>query len=173
MSTRPITLYGDPVLTTVAEPVGKVNSYLIKLVEDMRDTMYASHGVGLAAPQVSESVRLVVIDTSQGNDPNQQLVLINPEVVEGEGEEVSEEGCLSIPEVIAEVSRANKIVVRATTLKGKTVEIQAEGLPARALQHEIDHLNGRLIIDSFNPLQRDLFERKWSQRKPNDQGVQQ
>ncbi|MCD6327254.1 peptide deformylase [bacterium] len=162
---KPIVVYGDPVLLRRAEPVTKIDDDLIRLVKDMQDAMLANFGVGLAAPQLGASLRVIVLDTSDGKDPDQQLVLLNPELIDAHGESVAEEGCLSLPGFVTEMSRAASVVVRGLSIEGKAIEIEAEGLPARALQHEIDHLNGILIIHSLNPLQRDLFERKWKQRQ--------
>ncbi|MBN1591654.1 MAG: peptide deformylase [Candidatus Coatesbacteria bacterium] len=163
MPRRRIVIYGDPVLQKDAESITSISSSIIALAEDMQAAMYAGNGVGLAAPQVGASVRLIVLDPSAGRDPRQRLVVINPEILEMEEEETAEEGCLSIPEFVTDVSRARLIRAIGMTMDGKSVEIEAEGLAARAFQHELDHLNGRLLIDFLNPLQRDIFERKYQQ----------
>jgi peptide deformylase len=155
--------YGDPVLET---PCKKVASYgskeLQKLVEDMFETMYANKGVGLAAPQVGVSQQVTVIDTSAGEDPNEKLVLINPEIVSLEGQQLGEEGCLSIPGFREDVRRAMKARVKAFDVAGNPFEITGDELLARALQHEIDHLNGILFLKHLSPLKRDLIRRKIS-----------
>ena len=165
MPEREIVIYGDPVLQKSADTVTVVKSDVIRLVEDMQATMYASHGVGLAAPQVGASLRVIVLDTSAGRDAKQRLVLLNPELTETSGEDFAEEGCLSIPEFVTRVPRATSVTVVGQNLNGKSVEVQAEGLAARTIQHEIDHINGRLIVDFLNPLQRDLFERRFRQQQ--------
>ena len=153
--------YGDPVLETKCDPVADFDSKeLHQLVADMFDTLYASKGVGLAAPQVGLKKRLTVIDISAGEDGGEKLVLINPEIVEKNGSQTGEEGCLSIPGFREDVTRAMKVKVRAQDLKGDTYEIEGEELLARALQHEIDHLNGVLFLSYLSPLKRDLIRRK-------------
>ncbi len=163
MPPRDIVIYGDPVLQKKAEPVTSIRSDVIALAEDMQATMYANQGIGLAAPQLGASVRLIVLDASGGKDPKQRLVLLNPEILEMSTEECAEEGCLSIPEFVTDIGRATSVMVVGRTLNGKSIEVQAEGLAARAIQHEIDHLNGRLIVDFLNALQRDIFERRFRQ----------
>ena len=165
MSGRRLVIYGDPVLQKKAEPVNLIKSDVIELVGDMQETMYAYRGIGLAAPQVGASVRVIVLDASGGKDPGQRLVLLNPRILEMSCEVTAEEGCLSIPEFVTHVSRATSLKVVGQTLDGKSIEVEAEGLAARAIQHEIDHLDGRLIVDFLNPLQRDLFERKFQQEQ--------
>lgn len=156
-----IVKYGDPVLETPAKPIAEFDTpELHKLVEDMFETMYANKGVGLAAPQVKLSQRLTVIDVSFGEDATQKLVLINPEVIHKEGAQFEEEGCLSIPGFREQVKRAKKATVRAQNAKGETFEITGEDLLARALQHEIDHLNGILFLSHISMLKRDLIRRK-------------
>nr|HDM58830.1 peptide deformylase [Bacillota bacterium] len=165
MSEREIVIYGDPVLQKKSEPITMIRSNVIRLAEDMQATMYANRGVGLAAPQVGALVRVIVLDASAGRDPKQRLVLLNPELKEMTSEDFAEEGCLSIPEFVTRVPRATSVTVIGQNLSGKSVEVRAEGLAARAIQHEIDHLNGRLIVDFLNPLQRDLFERRFRQQQ--------
>ena len=142
-----ITKYGQPVLETVAEPITDFGADLLKLVEDMFETMYFAKGVGLAAPQVNVSKRLTVIDVSSGAKPDDRLVLINPEIVRLDGSQVGEEGCLSIPGFREDVRRAMSATVRAQNARGEHFEVTGEELLARALQHEIDHLNGILFTD--------------------------
>lgn len=153
--------YGDPVLETPCEPITSFGTPdLQELVDGMFETMYAARGVGLAAPQVGVSQRLTVIDISCGEDPAQKHVLINPEIVRVEGLQTGEEGCLSIPGFREQVTRARTAVVRARNLDGEPVEVTGEDLLARALQHEVDHLNGVLFLSRLSPLKRDLIKRK-------------
>ena len=156
----PIVLYGDPVLERPAEPVTEFNDALKKLVEDMFESMYAAHGVGLAAPQIGIGKRLAVIDVTFKEDPNAKLVLVNPEIIHREGRQTSQEGCLSLPEFRENVIRANIVTVRAQDVNGNWFEKTGEELLARALLHETDHLNGRLFISHVSGLKRDLIKRK-------------
>lgn len=156
----PIVRYGDPVLEKPAEPITEFNGDLRKLAEDMFESMYAAHGVGLAAPQIGMSKRIVVIDVTFKEDPNAKLVLINPEIVKVEGRQRSSEGCLSLPDFREEVTRANKVTVRAQDLDGKWFETSGEEMLARAFLHETDHLNGKLYISHISALKRDLIKRK-------------
>ena len=153
--------YGDPVLETPGEPITEFGTpELQQMVDDMFETMYDSRGVGLAAPQVGVSQRLTIIDISCGEDPAQKHVLINPEIVRVEGLQTGEEGCLSIPGFREQVTRARLAVVRAKNVKGEPVEVTGEDLLARAIQHELDHLNGVLFVSRLSPLKRDLIKRK-------------
>ncbi len=155
-----ITKYGHPVLETVAEPITDFGPTLHKLVDDMFETMYSAKGVGLAAPQVNVSRRLTVIDVSSGTRPEDKLVLINPKIIRLDGSQVGEEGCLSIPGFREDVKRALTATVRAQNAKGEHFEVTGEELLARAMQHEIDHLNGILFIQHLSLLKRDLIKRK-------------
>ena len=155
-----ITKYGHPVLETVAEPITDFGAELGQLVDDMFETMYSAKGVGLAAPQVNVSKRLTVIDVSSGTKPEDKLVLINPEIVRLDGTQVGEEGCLSIPGFREDVRRSLTATVRAQNVRGEHFEITGEELLARAMQHEIDHLNGVLFIQHISLLKRDLIKRK-------------
>ncbi len=156
----PIVKFGDPVLEKPAETVTVFDDALRKLVADMFESMYAAHGVGLAAPQIGLSQRLVVIDVTFKEDPNAKLVLVNPEIVRLEGKQSGQEGCLSIPEFREQVTRAKRAVIRAQDAEGKWFEKEGEDLLARAFQHETDHLNGRLYISHISALKRDLMKRK-------------
>jgi peptide deformylase len=156
----PIVVYGDPVLEKPAEPVTEFNAELKKLVDDMFESMYAAHGVGLAAPQIGISKRIAVIDTTFKEDPNAKLVLVNPEVISREGKQNGQEGCLSLPDFRENVSRANIVTVRAQDVEGNWFEKTGDDLLARAFSHEIDHLNGRLFISHVSALKRDLIKRK-------------
>ena len=155
-----IVKYPEPVLSQPGEPVTEFDDELKKLVDDMFETMYASQGIGLAAPQVAVSKRVTVIDLSQGKDPEQKLVLVNPEIIFREGKQYEEEGCLSFPEIREKVQRAAKVKIRAQDLKGKWFEMDGEELLSRAFQHEIDHLDGMLFIFRMSSLKRDLVLRK-------------
>jgi peptide deformylase len=157
----PIVKYGNPVLERKAEPVSEFNTpELNKLLEDMFESMYAARGVGLAATQIGIGRHIAVIDCSAGEDPSQKIVLINPEIVKVEGKQRSEEGCLSLPGFREDVSRGKQVTVRAQNAKGERFEMTGEDLLARALLHEVDHLNGRLYITHVSPLKRDLIRRK-------------
>jgi peptide deformylase len=156
----PIVVYGDPVLERPAEPVTEFNAELKKLVDDMFESMYAAHGVGLAAPQIGISKRIAVIDTTFKEDPNAKLVLVNPEVISREGKQNGQEGCLSLPDFRENVARANIVTVRAQDVEGNWFEKTGDDLLARAFSHEIDHLNGRLFISHVSALKRDLIKRK-------------
>ena len=156
----PIVKYGDPVLETPAKPVEKFDDELKKLAEDMFESMYAAHGVGLAAPQIGIALRLAVIDVTFKDDPKAKLVLANPEIVHTEGRHTQSEGCLSIPEFRENVTRPNRVTVRAQDVNGKWFEKTGEELLARAFLHETDHLNGKLYISHISALRRDLMKRK-------------
>ena len=158
---RKIVKYGDPVLEKAAKPVTEFNApELIRLVEDMWETMYDAKGVGLAAPQVGVPQRISVIDVSVGENEADKLVLINPEIVVKEGSQTGEEGCLSIPGIREPVTRANKVKVVAYDVTGARQELDGEELLARAMQHEIDHLDGILFLNHLSTLKRDLIRRK-------------
>ena len=159
--TYPIVLYGEPVLEKQAATVTEFDTPdLHKLVDDMFESMYAAKGVGLAATQIGISKRIAVIDLSVAEDPQQKIVLINPEVVKVEGTQKSEEGCLSLPTFREQVNRPKKVTVRAHDAAGKEFEMTGEDLLARAFLHETDHLNGKLFISHVSPLKRDLIRRK-------------
>ena len=161
MAALSIVKYGDSVLETQCAPVTDFGTpELRKLVVDMFETMYVARGVGLAAPQVGVGHQLTVIDTSSGEDPSKQLVLINPTIVKREGSQIGEEGCLSIPGFREDVRRAAHVVVQAKDIDGNDIEVAGEELLARALQHEIDHLHGILFLNHLSPLKRDLIRRK-------------
>ncbi len=156
----PIVKFGDPVLEKVAEQVTAFDGDLQQLLDDMFESMYEAHGVGLAAPQIGISKRIAVIDVTFKEDPNAKLVLINPEIVHTEGKQTQSEGCLSLPEFRENVTRANRVTVRAQNAKGEWYEHTGEGLLARAFLHETDHLNGKLYISHISALKRDLIKRK-------------
>ena len=157
---RRIHTWPDDVLRRKADPVEDFGEELQALIDDMLETMYAAPGIGLAAPQVGVSRRLLVIDTSSDTDPGQVIVIANPEIVETEDEVEAEEGCLSVPEFRSDVKRAARVLVEGLDRDGKPVRIEAEGLHAIVLQHEIDHLNGKLFIDRISSLKREMYKRR-------------
>jgi peptide deformylase len=152
--------YPDPVLAKPGQPITVFDDNLRKLVAEMFESMYAAQGIGLAAPQIAISQRLTVIDISFKKNPKEKLVLINPEVVEVRGKQVEEEGCLSLPDIREKVQRAAWVKVKAQNEHGKWFEVEGEELLARALLHEIDHLNGVLFIDRISRLKRELVLRR-------------
>ena len=156
----PIVKYGDPVLEKPTEPVTVFDAELRKLVEDMFESMYEAHGVGLAAPQIGISKHLAVIDVTFKENPGEKLVLVNPKIIHIEGKQAGQEGCLSLPDFREKVTRANRVTVRAQDVEGKVFEKTGEGLLARALLHETDHLNGKLFISHISALKRDMIKRK-------------
>jgi peptide deformylase len=156
----PIVKFGDPVLETKAAPVTEFDADLGRFLDDMFESMYAAHGVGLAAPQIGVSRRIAVIDVTFKEDPKQKLVLINPEIIHSEGRISQNEGCLSIPEFRENVTRPKNVTVRAQNAKGEFFEHTGEELLARAFCHETDHLNGKLYISHISALKRDLMKRK-------------
>ena len=157
---RKVVKYGEPVLEQKAAPVTEFNEELKQLIADMWETMYTSQGVGLAAPQVGVSKQLVVIDVSFKEDPDAPIVLINPEIIHAEGKQTDEEGCLSFPGLREKVSRPRIVTVRAQDADGGWFEVTGEDFFARAMCHEIDHLNGQLFINRVSMLKRDLMKRK-------------
>jgi peptide deformylase len=157
----PIVRYGQPVLEEKAEEITEFDTpELHQLVADMFESMYAAHGVGLAAPQIGIGKRVAVIDTTIGEEPGQKIVLINPRIVHHEGSQKSEEGCLSLPTFREQVSRPRKVIVQARDAQGAEFEMTGEDLLARAFLHETDHLEGRLYISHISALKRDLIRRK-------------
>ena len=159
--TYSIVLFGEPVLEKQAEAVTDFDSpELNSLIEDMFESMYAAKGVGLAAPQIGIAKRIAVIDLSVAEDPQQKIVLINPEIIRKEEFQTGEEGCLSLPGFREQVTRPKSVTVRAQNMKGEWFEMRGEELLARAFCHEIDHLNGRLYISHVSALKRDLIRRK-------------
>ncbi len=152
--------YPDPVLKIPAQPVTQIDGSVASLIESMVQTMFAAPGIGLAAPQVGDSRRIIVIDADHDNPGRRVLKLINPEIVEIEGKVTWEEACLSVVDYSAEVQRASRIVVRALTLEEREVEIEAQQFLAVVFQHELDHLDGKLFIDRISRLKRELYRRK-------------
>jgi peptide deformylase len=160
-----VRILGDPILRQKAAQVGEISDATRKLIRDMFETMYAEEGVGLAAPQVGVSERIIVVDPH--NDEVAAFALINPEIVDTSKEtEKGEEGCLSIPGLRDLVERSVRVVVRGTTVEGEPRELELSGLPARIIQHEVDHLDGILFFDRLSPLKRKLLLAKWQKNKP-------
>jgi peptide deformylase len=157
----PIVKFGDPVLENEAQDVTEFDTpELHKLLEDMFESMYAAKGVGLAAPQIGIGKKIAVIDASNGENPDDKLVLINPVILKSEGRQEGEEGCLSIPGFREQVRRGRRVTIQARNAKGELFERTGEDLLARAFQHETDHLYGRLYITHLSALKRDLIKRK-------------
>ncbi len=170
MTLRQILEYPNPLLKKRAAPVASIGGELVALVEDMAETMYAAPGVGLAATQVGVGQRVIVLDVRNADEPpgKRLLKLINPEIAEREGEVMWEEGCLSVPGLSAPVKRSRRVLVRAWTPEEREIQVEAEELLAVALQHEIDHLDGRLFLDRLSRLKRDLYRAR--RRKLERQG---
>lgn len=166
MALLDIHILGSPILRENTSPVAEVTDELRVLIEDMFETMRAARGIGLAAPQVGRTERIAVIDVD-----NNPFVIINPEIIESDGKERGEEGCLSIPEIFGEVERATRVVVRALDREGKTFEVDATDLLARCLQHEIDHLNGKLFIDYLSFLKKRAVMKQWEEERVKYEGV--
>jgi len=166
MAIRAILEYPDPRLRTVAQPVERVDDSIRELLDDLLETMYAAPGIGLAATQVDAHLRVLVLDISEEKDA--PLCLINPELVEQDGTAIAEEGCLSVPEVYEPVKRAETIRVRALGRDGKEFELDAEGLLAVCIQHEMDHLDGKLFVDYLSQLKRQRLKKKALKHRKRD-----
>jgi len=170
MAIREILHFPDPRLRNRARPVEAVDQSVRDLVEDMLETMYAAPGIGLAATQIDVPQRVIVIDVSE--DKSQPLVLINPEIVERRGEEQTEEGCLSVPGIYDTVTRAEWVRVRALDRRGEPFERDADGLLAVCIQHEIDHLDGKLFVDYLSTLKRQRIRKKLEREKRQEETPQ-
>ncbi|MDY6853793.1 MAG: peptide deformylase [Thermodesulfobacteriota bacterium] len=166
MSVLEILKYPDPILRKQAKPVGIVDAKIKKFAQDMIETMYAAPGIGLAAPQVGESIRLIVVDITQKKEG--PIVLINPKVISSEGECFEEEGCLSVPDLKEPILRKQKIFIKGLDIEGNTIQISADDLLAIVLQHEIDHLDGILIIDRISNLKRDIYKKKLQKKSKKE-----
>ncbi|MBX4335340.1 peptide deformylase [Bartonella raoultii] len=165
MSMRPLVILPDPILREISKPIEHIDSALQKLIDDMLETMYHAKGIGLAAIQIGVPIRMLVIDVSQNDTKKDPFVIINPEILSLSDEHsIYKEGCLSIPEYYAEVERPKSLRVRYQDREGKQIEIEADDLLATCLQHEIDHLNGRLFIDYISKVKRDMVIRKFKKR---------
>lgn len=164
MALLSICTYPDPVLRKKASPVDAVDREIRKLVDDMAETMYGAPGIGLAANQVGKPQQVIVVDLQRPEYEGGLLVLVNPKIIAASGETTYEEGCLSVPEFFSNVKRYSEITVRALDQHSKPVELNASGLLAVVLQHEIDHLEGRLFIDHLGATSKDIFKRKWKRK---------
>ncbi|WP_437300843.1 peptide deformylase [Sorangium sp. So ce327] len=164
MAIRTILHYPDPRLRQKAQPVGDITPEITKLIDDMAETMYAAPGVGLAATQIGEPHRVFLVDIAADNEPSNLLVFINPEIVRQEGQLTGPEGCLSFPGISEDIKRAERVTVRARGRDGATFEIAADGLLAVAIQHELDHLDGVLMIDRMGTLKKRIVQRKMQKR---------
>jgi peptide deformylase len=160
VTVRRILTYPDTVLRERAEPVTNIDGKTQQLIDDMAATMYHAPGVGLASNQVGEPSRIILFDTSAKDEPNDLVVVINPEIIEANGLIVEEEGCLSVIDYRAEVKRAEWVTVKGLDREGNPITLKKEGLPAIVLQHEIDHLEGMLFIDRISKLKRELYKRR-------------
>ncbi len=169
MSVVKIRVYPDPVLQTRAAEIKQIDARIVQLAADMAETMYAAPGVGLAAPQIGVSERLICVDVQSPEGERELITLINPVIVEAEGQAAEEEGCLSVPEIRENVARAERVLVRGLDLNERQREIEAAGLLARAFQHEIDHLDGILFIDRISRLKRGIIHRKMRKLKQEAQ----
>lgn len=161
MAIRKVITWGDPRLKAANAPVGEWTPELDAFVQDLWDTCYADDGVGLASPQVGVNLQMAVIDASCGADPAQKILLINPEIIYTEGSQVGQEGCLSVPGIHEVLERPKKVIVRSRRPDGSTVEVEGEDLLARAMCHEIDHLHGKLFVDYFGPVKRQILHRRF------------
>jgi peptide deformylase len=160
MAYMQIKTYPDPVLRKVCKPIETIHDEMVALCDDMVETMRLAQGAGLAANQVGVSIRLIVLDprTKKNDKP---IVLINPVITEQNSEEITEEGCLSLPKFYEYVKRAKRVFVTGINIKGEPFEMECDGFMARAVQHELDHLNGVLLIDHLSPVKKDLFKKKY------------
>ena len=169
MTVRPIHLLGSPVLRELAAEVGEVDDDIIELVKDLFDTMKAEDGIGLAANQIGIARRVAVVQV----EDDDQVVLIDPVLVEHDGSEKAEEGCLSIPETFGDVERPFRVVVETTSIGNERIQLEAEALKARVIQHEIDHLDGVLFIDHLSLLKRRMLLKKWKKSRKGETGYLQ
>jgi peptide deformylase len=157
---RPIAKYGESVLHAAARDIETITPEIVTLIDDMIETMYAAPGIGLAAPQIGVPLRVFVIDLSVGRDAASLIALVNPVFVERDGLQLEDEGCLSVPGFNATVPRPNHVVIKGTDREGRERQLEGTGLLARAFQHEMDHLDGRLFIDRLRGIKRDVIMRK-------------
>ena len=163
-----IVKYGNSTLAQRAEEIKTIDKEIEELAQNMVQTMHAAPGIGLAAPQVNVSKRLITVDLSVGERSEDLIILINPEFISQEGENILEEGCLSVPDVSERVTRPYRVVVKGVDLKGKERIIEAEGTLARVFCHEIDHLNGKLFFENLSPLKRNIIKKKLKKRAETD-----
>lgn len=160
MSIRPILTYGDRLLEAPNSPVETFDAALESLIDDLFETGWQAPGLGLAAPQIGVNLRLATVDLSVGKDPDQKIVLANPEIIETTGKVSLEEGCLSFPGLFTTLSRPRELVVRAQDERGEAFEIETSGLLAQAICHEVDHLDGRLLVDHLRGIKKKMFMRR-------------
>ena len=160
MAVLDVVTYPQATLRKISEPIAEISQDIRDLIRDMRETMYSSRGIGLAAPQVGVNQKVIVVDVTVYQPEQEPFALINPEIVSGDGEVESAEGCLSVPDVLETVKRKEKVTVRGLSEKGEQVEIEATGMLAICLQHEIDHLNGMTIVERLSPIKRELVRKK-------------
>ncbi|RFT15971.1 MAG: Peptide deformylase [Candidatus Saccharicenans subterraneus] len=157
MALLEIITIGHPTLARRALPVENINQEIVELARNMVETMHHAPGIGLAAPQVNVSLRLITVDLSVGENQNDLIIMVNPEIIEAEGEQVGEEGCLSVPGIYEKVVRPSRILLRGNDLDGREIKLEASDLLARVFCHEIDHLDGKLFVDRLSPLKRRLI----------------
>jgi peptide deformylase len=169
MAIREILKYPNPVLRKKAEKITEFGKSIQELVVDMKETMYDAPGVGLAAPQIGVSLQLVIMDVTDHEENAELIVLVNPEISEGEGSDVDEEGCLSVVDLTAKVKRFTKIRVKAQDIEGNPLDFIAEDWYARVTQHETDHLNGTLFIDHLSSLKRSMYKKKRKKQLAKEQ----
>jgi peptide deformylase len=160
MASLEIITYPNVILRKKSAPIKEINTSVQTLIDEMIATMHAASGIGLAAPQVGVSARIMVVDPSVGEDPEAIITLINPEILSCEGEDIREEGCLSVPGFYEELARYNKVAIKGIDRTGKEVMLEGEGLLARAFQHEVDHLNGILFFDHLSKVRKELLKLK-------------
>lgn len=163
MALRTVLVFPDSRLRNIAKKITHFDEQLSMLAADMAETMYAENGIGLAAIQINEQKRIITVDVSE--DQSELITFINPEVINSIGEQVCQEGCLSVPEIYAEVTRAEKITVKAQNINGEEFTLDAEGLLAVCIQHEIDHLDGKVFVDYLSPAKRQRIQKKMLKRK--------
>lgn len=161
---HPILTYPNHLLKQKSAPIAVIDDEVIQLAKDMAETMYDAPGIGLAAPQIGQLRRIIVIDTAGKDDPPRLITAINPEIIHAEGEVSEEEGCLSVIDLAAEVKRYERVIVRGLSINGQEQVWNADGLLAIAFQHEIDHLDGVLFIDRLSPLKREMYKKKLKKR---------
>ena len=168
MARLPLVIYPDVILKTRCADITEIDGDLVSFAEDMADTMYLSHGIGLAAPQVAKNIRMMTVDVEQENGRSALLTLVNPIIAGTHGRTTYEEGCLSFPGITAEVKRNDQIHVVAYDLQGQELDFEADGLLSICIQHELDHLNGVTFVDRLSPIQRKLVVREYLKQRQED-----
>lgn len=169
MAVREILKYPHPLLKRRCEKVDRVDGEVRKLIRDMTETMYQANGIGLAACQIGDTRRVMVVDVNPVDPEKELIAIVNPEVLLEEGEIEHEEGCLSVPDCLEKIKRKEKVLIRGLSPSGKEIEVSAEGILAIAIQHEIDHLNGVLILDRISRLKRELYRNKLRKEKRKEE----